>query len=453
MSPNPNDDYLQRVKAEIRAEADIARARTPLPRHEPPPRAAARAALDDGIERDRLVYATSELTGADYLAFIDQAFRALLKRPPDEAGVALQVRLLAAGASKAEVLGNLRWSPEGRCMGTRVRGLLPRYVMAKLTRMPLFGFAIEWALALAGLPLLLRHQRAADTSVAARFNATADAQREHGTRIQSLEQAVASAHAGLAALSAEHDRRSEALRADIRHAAMRLDNLEQRVETGAHAQLELRHYVHAANHWIASLQGSLAGLEDFAEQQRERADRLTAAIGESAQQTAARNARHATWSAELAQRLRADASVLDLGSGDGAWLIALRAQGIAANGIESNQALVARAQAHPGQLAAGDPLAALERCADASLGGLSVAASLLATAPVMAELLGQALRVLAADGWLLLRIEPESYRFREGRAARDIDPQAWIAVLEAAGFTTVVRLDADGAGALLAQRR
>jgi SAM-dependent methyltransferase len=332
--------------------------------------------------------------------------------------------------------------------------------MAKLTRMPLFGFAIEWALALAGLPLLLRHQRAADTSVAARFNATADAQREHGTRIQSLEQAVASAHAGLAALSAEHDRRSEALRADIRHAAMRLDDLErraaaleQRVETGAHAQLELRHYVHAANHWIASLQGSLAGLEDFAEQQRERADRLTAAIGESAQQTAARNARHATWSAELAQRLRADASVLDLGSGDGAWLVALRAQGIAANGIESNQTLVARAQAHLGQLAAGDPLAALERCADASLGGLSVAASLLATAPVMAELLGQALRVLAADGWLLLRIEPESYRFGEGSSARDIDLQTWIAVLEAAGFAPIVRLDADGAGALLAHRR
>ncbi len=76
--------------------------RDPLPRRDPPPRAtqARRPAFDEGIERERLDYAIGELTGPHYRAFLDQAFRALLKRPPDEAGSELQIHLLVAQLSQ-----------------------------------------------------------------------------------------------------------------------------------------------------------------------------------------------------------------------------------------------------------------------------------------------------------------------------------------------------------------
>ncbi|HEY0232369.1 MAG TPA: methionine biosynthesis protein MetW [Dokdonella sp.] len=454
MSSSPQDDYLERVKTEIRAEAEIARARDPLPRHDPPPRAAQaqRPAFDEGIERGRLDYAIGELTGPHYRAFLDQAFRAVLKRPPDEAGSELQIRLLAAGASKAEVLGNLRWSPEGRRVGTRVRGLLPRYALAKLVRVPLLGYFVEWGLAFAGLPLLLRHQRAADTSSAARFSALDEAQTSTRRGLDELR-------ASHAALDAEHDRRSDAMRADIGRMLLRLDALEEQARTlearavaSAHEAIELRHYVHAANHWITSLQRSLGDLEDAAASGRERADALAASIDVGAEEASARGARHASWSAVLATRLPAGARMLDLDSGDGAWLGALAARGVAASGVEANAALVARAQRQGLAIALGDPLAVLMRCADGDLDGLSLTATTLARDEAdIATLLGEARRVLKPGGQLLLRCELEPHRLVLADVALDAAQQSG-ALLAAAGFVAPTNLPAHRAHAVLAQR-
>ncbi|GAA0712890.1 class I SAM-dependent methyltransferase [Dokdonella soli] len=466
MSSNPNDDYLERVKAEIRAEAEAARARDPLPRIEPPPRASTRTPASDGIERERLDYTIGELTGPDYRAFIDHAFHALLKRAPDDAGSAMQIRLLAAGAAKAEVLGNLRWSPEGRRVGARVRGLLPRYALAKLARVPVFGYFVEWGLVLAGLPMLLRHQRAADTSIAARFNAAADAQREHEQRLAGLQGAFASLQGDFATLSAEHDRRSEAIRDDIGRMRSSLDELErrtvvledrtrsieQRSDASAREMIELRHYVHAANHWVTSLQRSLADLEDATAAERERADAFAAAIDEDADEAATRKRRYGDWSAALASRLPTGATVLDLGSGDGAWLEALGARMFVASGIEANHVLVTRAQQRHVRLAHGDPLAVLARCADASLDGITLSDSLLlAGIAATSELLRESRRALRPGGSLLVRVESEPYRFSQAHVA-NLDPQRWIALLTAAGFAASISLPATGGSAVLAHR-
>jgi SAM-dependent methyltransferase len=458
VSSNPQHDYLERVKAEIRAEADCARERDRVPRAEALAPAQARA-CDDGIDRECLDYAIGELTDAHYSAFLDLAFRALLKRPPDDVGSETQVRLLAAGASKAEILGNLRWSPEGRRIGTRVRGLLPRYALAKLARVPLLGYFVDWGIALAGLPILLRHQRAADTSVAARFAAATDAQREHDRRLEEFR-------IGLAALGVEHDRHFEAIGDDIRRALLRLDSLEQRAQalegrtttleqvsaTSARELIDQRHHVLTANHWVVSLQRNLAELEDAANAQRARTDQLTATIKEPAAESASRSARHAGWAGELATRLPAASAVLDLGSGDGAWLDALSARGVAARGVETNSVLVARAQARGAQIALGDPLGALTRCADASLGGLVVAAHTLAASDTdIAELLAHAQRALKPEGYLLLRLEQGATRL-VGTSSAMLDAAHWAAILRGAGFDAVSELVATSGTALLARR-
>ncbi len=566
MSSNKNDDYLERVKAEIRAEADLARARAPLPRVDVPASAVA-VCGPDGIERSRLDYTISELTGAQYSTFIDQAFRALLKRAPDDAGSAMQVRLLAAGASKAEILGNLRWSPEGRRVGTRVRGLLPRYAQAKLARVPVFGYFVDWGLALAGLPVLLRHQRAADTSVAARFDASVDAQRGHDQRLASLDTAVAELGAERdrrnadAEAQREHGRRLDelttrvsaldqqgtTLATTLRHIAQRLHELERHavvtrtrgdaaqnqiealhergnamegragavegravtleariapLETraaelddrldarivplearaaaleghlearivplearasgleGCHSasaseMIELRHYVHAANHWITSMQNSLVGLEEASAAERERADALGAALELDSKIAEARTARHADWTAKLASGLPAAARVLDLGSGDGTWLEAVNASGMDASGIESNRALVAHAQARKLPIAAGDPLAALARCADADLDAITIGASTLSgDDSIVARTLDEIRRALKADGRVLLRVEDEPHRLGEllGPRPTNTDAQRWAALLTAAEFVHAEVLSANGANAVLAQR-
>ena len=460
VSADRQDDYLERVKAEIRAEADAARVREPLPRIEPLPRA---VATDDsatrGIDRERREYAIGELVGVDHRAFLDQAFRSVLKRPPDDAGSELQARRLGAGASKAEILGNLRWSPEGRRVGVHVRGLLPRYLLAKAARVPVLGFFVDWALAFAGLPLLMRHQRAADTSVAARFEATADLQRDTTRTLDELR----GAHG---ALTAEHDRRSDALRADIGRMLLRLDTLEQqanrlegrvagletRTDADSRELAELRHYVHAANHWVASLQRSLGELEDSAALARTRADTLTASIAADADASVARAQRHAQWSAALATRLPAGAHVLDLGSGDGAWLAALAGRGIGASGVEDNAALAAKARARDLVVAAGDPLEALARCEAAGLDALCVSASTFAHSELATtSVLGEALRVLRPGATLLLRYEEEPHRLTAQADTADA-PRSAGDLLVAAGFVAPLRLPANGGTALLAER-
>lgn len=454
MNQGSNDDYLDRVKAEIRADADRARARAPMRRDEAPT-PTARSSVVDGIERERIGYAIGELTDAHYAAFVDRAFRALLKRPPDPAGNETQLRLLASGASKAEILGNLRWSPEGKRVGTRVRGLPLRYVLAKLGRVPVLGYAIDWCIALAGLPILLRHQRIADTATAADFLVAADAERKQAEH--------------LAAISGELDREREHRNAsEANHAgaqqelARRIDDLLARSAALAslHAEHarelgELRHRVLSGNHWIVSLQNSLTSLEETAALEQAQADALLAAVGSGADETAARRVRHAAWAAQLGAELADGASVLDLASGDGEWLAAVDAHVAGASGIEANASLAERAQASGARVAAGDPRAVLARCADASIDALGIGADLLSADAIHTpQLLSDALRALKPGGHLLLRVENEPYRLARTVSTDPVrvDAPHWAEVLGAAGFTAIRLLTAPGAAAVFARR-
>lgn len=454
---SPEDDYLERVKTEIRAEAEAARKRAPAPRQDPPPRGKPLPPPASGIQRDRLDYSIRELVGAHYIGFIDQAFRSILKRPPDEAGMDAQVRLLAGGASKAEILGNLRWSAEGRRIGTRIKGLPARYLLAKAARLPVIGYAVDWAIALAGLPVLLRHQRAADTSVEARFGAATEATRVTNARLDALQAELGHRAEALGERLLQLGDELHQLRQRLDHLQARVDALEPRAarhEADARATVhridELQHFVHANNHWVATLQRSLGEIEEVARVERERADERAARIIEPAVAAAARSERHARWSEVLARQLPQQARALDLGSGDGTWLAALVAQGIDASGVEPIVALAQQAQARSLPVAMGEPLTVLMRCADSSIDAVTLAAAALEESAVATmSLLMETERVLASDGHVLVRIEREPSRIREGDRW---DASRWQELLLAAGFAGVRVLDAGGASAVIAHR-
>ncbi len=423
-------EFLERVKAEILAEAERLRVSAPLPRVEPAAGDGAvfAAPASDGIERQRLDYAIGELTGADYVAFVEQAFRAVLKRPSDEAGREQQLQLLAHGAAKAEVLGNLRWSPEGRHIGVNVRGLMPRYALAKLGRVRGVGFLVQWALALAGLPLLLRHQRAADTQAAARHGALLARIDERAGGLQGeLAQARAQLETALAERDTAHAAAHEHLRsshdayvravdtlvhsvdatratttAQFGAIAAQLDAMQRR-EDGLSTEIaELRQHVLAMNHWTTSLQRSLDELDQVAQAARDESDALQAALVGN---DPARSTALAGIAAAFARHLPAGARVLDLGSGDGAWLRALAACGHAANGVEPNAVLAQRARDGGSEVATGDAFALLGRCSDAGLDGLALDAGLLDDEVALLEFARHAPRALKADAPLLLRFD------------------------------------------------
>jgi SAM-dependent methyltransferase len=119
----------------------------------------------------------------DFLAlhdqdFIEAAYRGVLKRGVDVAGYEHFLRSLRNGTlSKIEILGRLRYSPEGKRQRVPVRGLLPAFAVQHAYRLPVVGGLIAFAMAFLRLPRIARnlqglegyqHQRNAELEFAIR---------------------------------------------------------------------------------------------------------------------------------------------------------------------------------------------------------------------------------------------------------------------------------------------
>ena len=96
------------------------------------------------------------LMGLDDSIFIQTAYAALLNRRPDEAGLRHYSAELAAGHSRIMVLGELRYSDEGRRVGTPVPNLRRRFLLHRLYRIRVFGRVLRTLTGVAALPGLLR---------------------------------------------------------------------------------------------------------------------------------------------------------------------------------------------------------------------------------------------------------------------------------------------------------
>jgi Domain of unknown function (DUF4214) len=68
--------------------------------------------------------------------FVSAAYHAVLRRQADPNGAQHYLKLLREGSlGKVEVLGRLRYSPEGRRLKVRVKGLAPAFVFAQGCRL------------------------------------------------------------------------------------------------------------------------------------------------------------------------------------------------------------------------------------------------------------------------------------------------------------------------------
>lgn len=92
--------------------------------------------------------------------FIRNAYRAILKREPDDDGYAGHLENLRSGRfNKIDILASMRYSLEGKGKGVEVEGLTFPAFIRRLYRIPVAGYLMELAVGVFRLPVLLRSQR------------------------------------------------------------------------------------------------------------------------------------------------------------------------------------------------------------------------------------------------------------------------------------------------------
>ena len=89
-------------------------------------------------------------------AFVRNAYRAILKREPDDSGFAKYLENLRDGRrSKVDILTSLRFSPEGRLRDVKVSGLNRSLLFRKIYNVPVLGYLIERLVGIIRLPALI----------------------------------------------------------------------------------------------------------------------------------------------------------------------------------------------------------------------------------------------------------------------------------------------------------
>lgn len=105
-------------------------------------------------------YQLHELTAFHDEAFVRNAYKAILRREPDEAGFARYVASLRSGRfQKEELLAKLKYSPEGQQTQVEVDGLTRLSLLNRIYRAPVVGYLLELVVGLFRLPTLIANQR------------------------------------------------------------------------------------------------------------------------------------------------------------------------------------------------------------------------------------------------------------------------------------------------------
>src|SRR4051794_4463951 len=109
-------------------------------------------------KRDR--YHQNDLLGFHDEVFVRNAYKVILKREPDDSGMAHFLKNLRSGRySKLDILSILRFSPEGDNVNVQIEGLGKRSVLRKMYRVPVAGYLLRLMVAIARLPVLITHFR------------------------------------------------------------------------------------------------------------------------------------------------------------------------------------------------------------------------------------------------------------------------------------------------------
>ncbi|HKG58273.1 MAG TPA: methyltransferase domain-containing protein [Pyrinomonadaceae bacterium] len=122
--------------------------------------------------RDR--YHINDLLGFHDEVFVRNAYKVILKREPDDSGMAHFLKNLRNGRySKLDVLSALRFSSEGANVNIQIEGLSRRSVLRRMYRVPVAGYLLRLAVAIGRLPVLITNFRRVESHSMAQLDRVA----------------------------------------------------------------------------------------------------------------------------------------------------------------------------------------------------------------------------------------------------------------------------------------
>jgi SAM-dependent methyltransferase len=306
-------------------------------------------------------YHISDLLRYHDRAFVDNSYRAILKRPPDATEFARDLKRLRSGEfNKIDLLSALRYSNEGKAKGVELDGLSVPAVFRRLGHLPIVGYFVRLAIALMRLPNQVRDQREFAGYVVSQNQQIADfINAISKTQSALLCQLQETLERQLAEQTAETQKIELGIENRIAGERSLIQNQIEKIR--AHADL-VRAQTEMLN---ARIHGTpVKALET------QQLDALYSALEDRFRGTRE----------EIKERFRIylpyvepmrDSLVIDLGSGRGEWLELLKEAGISARGVEKNLVSIEQCRARGLDVAEDDMLAHLRALDEASAGAVT----------------------------------------------------------------------------------
>jgi O-antigen chain-terminating methyltransferase len=271
-------------------------------------------------------YHISDLLRYHDRVFVDSAYRAILKRPPDATEFARDLKRLQSGAfNKIDLLAALRYSTEGKAKGVEVDGLTVPALVRRLGHLPIIGYFVRLAIAFVRLPNQVRDQREFGGYVLSQNQQMADFINAISAR---LEEATSQQ-------LEEHKKIEPRIVDRINHETQLIQNqLQLQNQNQNQIQNQIRNQIQSIRVRTDQLQTLIDELKRGRKSLH--SDELYAALEDRF-----RGSRE-----EIKDRFKTylpyvetvrDGLVIDLGSGRGEWLELLNEAGIKARGIEDNR--------------------------------------------------------------------------------------------------------------------
>jgi len=339
-------------------------------------------------KRDR--YHVNDLLGFHDEVFVRNAYKVILKREPDDSGMAHFLKNLRNGRySKLDVLSALRFSSEGENVNAQIEGLSRGSVLRKMYRVPVAGYLLRLAVALGRLPVLITNFRRLESHsmgqlerVASHINDAvahlsqemreqSKANRTHFESLQNqLNDLKGTVQVQINSLIREHEKLLHnqsatqdelSVRIDLtNHHARKLDEQQERYAAELQAlkvQVEkqiddLIERLQKSRMDIAQQETRLSRLLEGAEvtpsapvqqshpEQDHLLDSLYSSLEDVLRGTPEQIKEEVKVYLPVLEKAGISSGILDVGCGRGEWLQVLREEGFQARGIDTNRILV-----------------------------------------------------------------------------------------------------------------
>ena len=317
-------------------------------------------------------YHISDLLRYHDRVFVDSAYRAILKRPPDATEFARDLKRLQSGAfNKIDLLATLRYSTEGKAKAVEVDGLTVPALVRRLGQLPIVGYFVRLAIALVRLPNQVRDQR------------------EFGGYVLSQNQQIADFINGL---SARLEEASATQRQLLDEHKTVTESIEPRIADRINTEKQL------IQHRIKELQTLI---DELQKRGQIHDDELYVALEDRFRGSREDIKKRFEIYLPYVETVR-DGLVIDLGSGRGEWLELLREATITARGVEQNRISIEKGRERGLEIVDGDAFVHLRSLPDGSVAAVT-GFHIVEHMPIdaLVSLLDQVMRVLRPGGLVI----------------------------------------------------